>query len=208
MENLNFVLFISIAAPLTTMLFVCKDKTRALIAFFLSGTVACLFSGEVVGLIAKSSDFTLEYIIVNFTPFFEELCKMVPTLFYAIIFCPKKQQLFECSFAIGAGFAVQENAFILTSFSDFASLSFAIARGFGAGMLHVVCTLGVSYGISFVRKRRKFFAPYTMALLTAAVAYHSAYNQFLQSRYAEYAIMLPMLTFVLIVFMMKKQKLL
>ena len=206
MENLNFVLFISIAAPLTMMLLICKDRTRALIAFFLSGTVACLFSGEVVGLIAKSSDFTLGYITTNFTPFCEELCKMAPILFYALVFRPKKQQLFECSFAVGAGFAVQENAFILASASNSVSLLLAIVRGFGAGMLHVVCTLGVSYGISFIRKRRKLFAPYTLALLTASVAYHSAYNQLLQSRFAGYAIVLPMLTFALIVFMMKRQK--
>ena len=206
MENLNFVLFISIATPLTMMLFVCKDRTRALIVSFLTGMVTCLFSGEVAGLIAKGTDFSTAYIVTNFTPLFEELCKLAPILFYVLVFRPNKQQLIEYSLAVGAGFAVQENAYILALPTTEASLLLAIVRGFGAGMLHAVSTLGTGYGIGFIRNRRKFFAPYTMALLTAAVAYHVAYIQLLQSPYEKIAITLPMLTFALIVVMMKRQK--
>lgn len=59
MENLNFIIFISIATPLSMMLFVCKEKVRGFITFFLIGMTACLFSGELAGVIVINLAFLL-----------------------------------------------------------------------------------------------------------------------------------------------------
>lgn len=111
----------------------------------------------------------------------EEFCKAIPIVFFALVIQPKKQVLLECAFAVGVGFAVQENAYILARYSTDASLFLAIIRGFGAGILHGECALGVGYGMSFFNTRRRMTIPCTTALLAASVVYHSIYNVLLQA---------------------------
>ncbi len=202
MENFNLILFISIATPLLMMLFVCEGKTRNFVIFFLIGMSACLFSGEVVGAIIKAADFSDEYTVTNITPVLEETCKLIPIVFFAAVLKPKKQVLLECAFAVGTGFAVQENAYILAMALGDVSIFIAIIRGFGASMVHVVSTLGIGYGMSFINKRRKLSVPLTTALFAAAVTWHSIYNQLIQT-YGAVISILPMIIFIQILWQMK-----
>ena len=203
MENLNFILYISIAAPLSMMLFVCKEKLRRFIIFFLTGMTACVFSGEIVGVIINKLNISLEYVVTNITPVLEEVCKAIPIVFFALVLQPKRQVLLECAFAVGVGFAVQENAYILANYSTDASLILAIVRGFGAGILHGTCALGVGYGMSFFYTRRKMAVPCTTALLTATVVYHSIYNMLLLT-YGSITAVITVPVFVGIVISIKK----
>ncbi|MBQ0101201.1 MAG: PrsW family intramembrane metalloprotease, partial [Firmicutes bacterium] len=150
MGNLNLILFISFAAPLLMTLFVCKGKARTLLAFLFMGTVVCLFCGEFSTIVMRALPFGRKYFTSNFTPFFEELFKALPILVYAFLFKPKKRTLLECSLLVGVGFAVLENAFILGGAASSVSVTTALIRGFGAGMMHGVCTLAVGYGMTFV----------------------------------------------------------
>ena len=196
MGNLNLILFISFAAPLLMTLFVCRGKARTLLLFLFLGTVVCLFCGEFSAIIMKLLPYDRQYFTSNFTPLFEELFKALPILVYAFLYQPKRRTLLECSVLVGVGFAVLENAFILGGAADSVSVTNALIRGFGAGMMHGVCTLAVGYGMSFVHTKRKLFYTGTTALLAAAVIYHSVYNTLVQSAHPSVGFLLPLVTFI------------
>ena len=204
MGNLNLILFISFAAPLLMTLFVCKGKARTLLLFLFLGTVVCLFCGEFSAIIMGLLPFDRRYFTSNFTPLFEEVFKALPILFYAFLYQPKKRTLLECSILVGVGFAVLENAFILGGAAATVSVTSALIRGFGAGMMHGVCTLAVGYGMTFVHIRRKLFYTGTTALLAVATIYHSIYNTLVQSDLQFVGFLLPMLTFVPVLILLNR----
>ena len=208
MENLNLILFISIAAPLAMMLFIYKGNSRTSLLFLLLGVAVCLFCGEFSGLVMKLTPFSRSYYTENFTPLFEEVFKAIPILVYAFLYQPKRQQLLESAIGVGVGFAVLENAFILAGNVGLVSIPLALVRGFCSGMMHGVCTLAVGYGMTFVNTRRKLFYTGTVALLTAAVIYHSVYNTLVVSQYAFVGYLLPACTFLPLVAVLIRKKVL
>ena len=196
MGNLNLILFVSFAAPLIMTLLTCKGKSRTLLTFLFVGTVVCLFCGEFSAMIMEMLPLDKKQYTNNFTPLFEEVFKALPILVYAFMYKPKKRTLLECSVLVGVGFAVLENAFILGGAAQVVSVTDALVRGFGAGMMHCVCTLAVGYGMTFVKTKRKLFYTGTTALLAAAVTYHSIYNTLVQSEHQLIGFILPVLTFI------------
>ena len=206
MGNLNLILFISFAGPLVMTLFVCRGKARTLLLFLLIGLVVCLFCGEMNTIIMNMLSCDRRVFTRNFTPLIEEVCKALPILAYVFLYRPDRRTLLECSLLVGVGFAVQENALILSGMAGTVSLSLALIRGFAAGISHGLTTLAVGYGMSFVHTRRKLFATGTLALLSAAVIEHSLYNTLVQSEHELVGFLLPVLTFIPVIILLKKTK--
>lgn len=204
MGNLNLILFISFAAPLLVTLLVCRDKARTLLMFLFMGMVVCLFCGEFSGAIMNLLPFDYKYYTSNFTPLFEEIFKAIPILVYVFLYKPKKRTILECSVLVGVGFAVLENAFILGGMASAVSITDALIRGFGAGMMHCLSTFMVGYGMTFVHIKRKLFYTGTTALLAVATVYHSVYNTLVQSDHQLVGFLLPVLTFVPIMILLSK----
>ena len=206
MDNLNLTLFISFAGPLAIALFVCRGKARTLILFLLIGMVACLFCGELNTIIMNMLPYDQPVFARNFTPLIEEVCKALPILVYAFLYKPKRRMLLECSVLVGVGFAVQENAFVLVDMVDTAPLIFMMNRGFVGGIMHTLTTLAVGYGVSFVNTKRKLFYTGTAALLTTAIVYHSVCNTLMQSDHQLVCLLLPIVTFFIVLVLRKKRK--
>lgn len=208
MGNLNLILCISIIAPLAMMLFVYKGRSRVSLLFLLIGVLVCLFCGELDGIIVRKVSCSQLWFKCNVTPLVEEIFKALPIFVYAFLFRPKKQTLLESSIAVGVGFAVLENAFILASSVGAVSIPLALIRGFGAGMMHGISTLAVGYGMTFIHSRRKLFYTGTTALLAVAVVYHSIYNTLVQSDLQWIGFILPIMTFVPLIVVLRKKKVL
>ena len=195
MENLIYILFISVFVPILLMAFLIEKKSRLPISFVLVGIFISVFVAEINGLLRNlilidSFEFT---IIV--TPITEEILKAIPILIYAMLISDKKETLFTASMATGIGFAVLENAFYLLNDSSFNMMD-AIIRAFGTGLMHGMCTLLVGVGISFAKKRRKIFVVGTFALLSTAITYHGLYNMLVQSPYEVVGFLLPIITYI------------
>lgn len=206
MENLSLLLFLSVAVPLGMMLFVCKERTRLFLGFFLTGTVVALFCGELNGFIKPLLPFSGQYYSINIAPIVEEFCKGLPILFFAFAWKPERQTLLAVSVAVGIGFAVLENAFVFASSTVSIPIVTALLRAFGAGMMHGICTLAVGYGMSYVHERRKIFFSGTVALLAAAIVYHSIYNNFVISGHTIEGVILPTVSFIPTVLIRRVQK--
>ena len=185
-----------------------EKKARLPVIFILVGIFASVFASEVNGMLEGMLDMDKYRMTVIVTPVTEELFKMLPILYYAVVISDKKENLFTASMATGIGFAILENAFYLINSSNFTMLS-AVIRAFGAGLMHGMCTLLVGVGISFVKKKRKLFAVGTFGLLSTAIVYHGIYNILIQSKYSIIGACLPIATYIPFLIwrlMLKKRK--
>lgn len=204
MGSLILILFVCIVTPMTMMLVIFRGNSRTLLLFLLSGIYICLMASEVNALVLSLSGLPVPYLTVNVTPIVEEVLKTVPVLAYTCLYRPKRQQLLEYSLAVGIGFAVLENAYILAGSADQVTILWAVVRGFGAGMMHGLCTMMVGFGLSLIHLKMKLFMTGTFALMALAMVYHSIYNSIVQSAYSHFGILMPTLTFLVLSFYIKR----
>ena len=195
MDNIIYILFVSVAIPIMLMALLVEKKSRFPIIFVLIGIFVSVFASEVNGLLSQVLDMDMYSVTVIVTPVSEELLKALPILYYALVISDKRERLFTASMATGIGFAVLENAFYLLNYPNFSMLS-AVIRAFGAGLMHGMCTLLIGVGISFVKKKRKLFAVGTFGLLSTAIVYHGIYNILIQSEYSIIGALLPVATYI------------
>ena len=195
MENLIYILFISVFVPIFLMALLIEKKARLPISFVLVGIFVSVFAAEINGVFRTFLFMdTFEFTTVV-TPITEEILKALPIFIYATMISDKKETLFTASMATGIGFAVLENAFYLLNDPSFNMMD-AIIRAFGTGLMHGMCTLLVGVGISFVKKKSKIFLVGTVALLSTAITYHGIYNMLVQSDYQVIGFLLPILTYI------------
>ena len=208
MDNLIYILFVSVFVPILLMAFLIEKKARQPIIFVLVGIFISVVAAEINGLLHSLLAMSTYELIIIVTPITEEILKAVPIFMYATLIGAKKESIFTASMAVGIGFAVLENAYYLLNDSSF-NMFDAIIRAFGAGLMHGMCTLLVGVGISFVKKRSKTFAVGSFALLSTAITYHGIYNMLVQSDYMIIGFLLPISTYIPFViwrFKLKKNK--
>ena len=195
MDNIIYILFVSISVPILLMALLVEKKARLPITFMMIGIFVSVFASEVNGLLSQVLPMDLYAVTTIVTPVTEEILKALPVLYYAMLISDKKENLFTASMATGIGFALLENAFYLLNYPNFSMVS-AVIRAFGAGLMHGMCTLLVGVGISFVKKKRKLFAVGTFGLLSTAIVYHGVYNILIQSKYSMVGALLPIVTYI------------
>ena len=195
MDNMIYILFISISIPLLLMALLMEKKARLPILFMIIGIFVSVFASEVNGLLSNLLSMDTYSMTVIVTPVSEELLKALPVLYYAVVISDKRERLFTASMAIGIGFALLENAYFLLNSDNF-TIIIAIIRAFGAGLMHGMCTLLVGVGISFVKKKRKMFAVGIFGLLSTAIVYHGIYNILIQSKFSTVGALIPIVTYI------------
>ena len=206
MENLIYILFVSIFVPILLMACLIEKKARQPIIFVLIGIFVSVFAAEINGLLCALLPMDTFEITIIVTPITEEILKAIPILVFATVLVAKKEAVFTASMAVGIGFAVLENAFYLLNDASFNMID-AVIRAFGAGLMHGMCTLLVGVGISFVKKKSKLFLVGTFALLSTAITYHGIYNMLVQSDYQVIGFLLPISTYIpFVVWRIKKKK--
>ncbi len=193
MESINIL--ISISIPMLLMCTVLKGRSRKLIIFLLLGVLAAILSGFINSFILAKMQFDRFYLTVNISPIIEETIKAIPILIFAFAFKPERQALLESAISCGLGFAMYENIFLLLQTANL-SLSLAVLRGFGAGLMHSICTLTVAFGVSFMARHRGWFISGTVALLATSMTFHSLYNILIQSNVAVLGVVLPMCAYI------------
>ena len=200
MENLIYILYICMVVPLLLSLPLIHKTSRRIMVFIIIGISSALFISEVNGLFLKHMDYDTMYVTTTITPVTEEIIKAIPILIYAFIISDNRQKLIGSSFALGIGFALFENTYILINSMDTVSIEWAVIRGFSTALMHGVCTAAVGYGMSFVKKKKKLFYCGTFSLLMMAVIYHGIFNMLVQSEDLKYfGFVLPMATYIPII---------
>ena len=207
MDNITYVLYICFLIPMALSLFIMQKKSRLTVAFILIGTTVCLLASEVNNHVYLSINRDMLYFTTTVSPVTEELLKALPILLYALFISDDRQRLAQSAFAIGLGFAILENMIMITQNLYSIDIKWAVMRGFGASLMHSICTVTVGIGISFVRKKKKLFYCGTLSLLMLAVTYHSIYNTLVMSPHKYFGILLPICTYIpLLIFSFKRKK--
>lgn len=128
----------------------------------------------------------------------EEAAKLLPLLFYLLVFEPEPEKIRPAVLTVAAGFATFENICYLIQHGA-ENLSFLLIRGFGTGAMHILCGAIVGCGLLYVWRQGWLKAAGTCGLLGAAVVFHGIYNLLIAcgglGQYVAY--ILPVLTVIL-----------
>ena len=195
MDNLVYILFICLVAPLLFMVLMLRKRSRLLVGYMLIGIFVSLFASELNTILLGFFGGDMLYVTTTITPVSEEIAKALPILFYAIVFSNHRDRVMPIAFATGVGFAMFENMVILVQNIESVTVGWAIIRGFSTALMHAVCTVVVGFGICFVKKRKKLFYCGTFALLALAMIYHGIFNMLVQSDYKYLGFFLPAITY-------------
>ena len=150
--------------------------------------------------------FDMPYVTTTVTPATEEIIKAIPVLVYVFVISDNREKLLSSSFALGIGFALFENTYILINSVETVSIEWAFVRGFATALMHGICTAAVGFGMSFVKKKKKLFYCGTFALLMLAIIYHGIFNMLVQSSNLKYfGFVLPLATYIPIVAVLIKK---
>lgn len=167
--------FVCLAIPLILSLFFTGRRARRFPLFLVLGMLMCMLSAYV-------SSFFMEYYRVDpvtaaieIAPVCEEVMKLLPLLFYLLIFEPKPRALPTAAIAIAVGFATFENACYLTE-NGAEDLMLLLIRGVSAGAVHILCGILCGFGISYVFRRRWLALTGTVGILGFCVVLHAIYN--------------------------------
>lgn len=198
MGNINLMLFICLFIPMSMMLYIFKGQSRLICGFLLIGMFVCVFSGEINGLIMRIYDLDITNVSINIAPLVEEILKAFPIILTSLLYKPTKQQIGEYALSVGVGFATLENISILIS-SETISFMYAFLRAIGAGMMHGICTLLIGMVMRNIVTKKKIIVSGTLAALSVSVIYHSIYNMLVLSEYIIVGVILPIVTFAIII---------
>ena len=170
-ENILFC----ISIPLLLTAIYTRGAARRSISAFLVGMVTCLLSSYISGYLTLLTGMELNASAVYISPTTEEIMKLLPLLFFLLVFRPGEMTLVTFAISLGAGFATFENCcYLLATGSE--SLAFTLVRGLAVGVMHIVCMLAMSLSLIMVRRYRVFSFSTVVGCLSLSVVFHALYN--------------------------------
>lgn len=167
--------FVCIAAPLFVAALCAGKKHLNFFLFSLAGMLTCLLSAYVNTFFAALLNATALDATAEIAPVVEEVMKLLPLLFYLLVFEPEREHIKSAVLTTAAGFATFENICYLIQHGA-ENLGFLLIRGFGTGAMHIVCGAIVGSGLLFVWRRGWLTVAGTCGLLGTAVVFHGVYN--------------------------------
>ena len=199
MDNVIYVLFVCVVAPITFLIFLLEGRSRLIVGYMLIGIFISLFASEINTLVLEAcgkEGLDKLYVTTTITPAIEEISKALPILIFAFLISDDRSKLLPISLALGIGFGFFENTVILVQNLGQVTLAWAAARGCSTALMHGICTMMIGFGMSFIRKRKRLFYCGTFALLTAAIIYHGIYNMLVQTDLRAIGFALPIVCYL------------
>ena len=168
-------IFICLTAPLLVAFLCTRGMGRKMMLFVLGGMSMCLLSSYINTYAATV--YGTDYITASIAiaPVVEETMKLLPILFFLLVFEPSIEHIPAFVIAVATGFATFENVCFLAQ-NGSSQLTNLLIRGFGTGVMHVTCGVIISVGLITFWGKRWLRAAGTLGLLSAAITYHGIYN--------------------------------
>lgn len=168
-------IFICITVPLLISLFFIKGKQRSFTMFICIGMSICMASAYVNSFFMTMYGADAVSTAIQIAPVCEEIMKLLPLLFFILIFEPRPGEIIPAAIAIAAGFATFENVCYLSE-NGAGDIALLLVRGVSAGALHILCGIAMGYGIAYVFKQHWLAAAGTLGILGANIVFHAIYN--------------------------------
>ena len=164
-----------IAIPLAIALMFLKGGTRRIFISLLVGMVTCLTAAYIGGFIQVASGMEMQKVSVYLSPIVEEIMKLLPVMFYLLLYEPKDREILHTAVGIGAGFATFENCCYVLSASA-SSLPYVLIRGFAAGVMHIISMVALAMGFQLLKRYKIFKVSGIMGATSLAMTFHALYN--------------------------------
>ena len=168
-------IFLCMASPLLVAA-LCMGR-RQLRRFLLSiaGMGVCLLSAYINTFLAAVYQADALASVAEIAPVVEEVMKLLPLVFYLLVFEPEGEKIKSAAVTIALSFAIFENVcYLIQNGADRFSLIFF--RGFGTGAMHVLCGMIVGGGLAYAWQQTWLKIAGTCGLLGAAITLHAIYN--------------------------------
>lgn len=174
---MNYIenIFVCLVAPLLITIVWTRGKTRRMMSFLILGMLSCLLSSYVSTFIATSQGADQLAASLEFAPFVEEVMKLIPVVFYLMVYGPELSDAADGTLMVAVGFATFENVcFLVGNGAD--SIWHLLIRGFGTATVHVVCALFIALGIYRLWDSEWLRFAGGLALLAVAITFHGIFN--------------------------------
>ena len=168
-------IFICMASPLLIAALCMGKRQTKFFLFCLAGIGACLLSAYINTFLAALYGADTFGATAEIAPVVEEVMKLLPLLFYLLVFEPKAEQIKIAAVITALSFATFENVCYLIQ-NGAGHFSFIFFRGIGTGAMHVICGAIVGGGLAYVWRRTWLKIAGTCGLLGAAITFHAIYN--------------------------------
>lgn len=168
-------IFVCLAGPLLITTLVVGGKLRLCFTFTAVGMGVCLLAAYINTFYAQLYHADAMTAAVEIAPVVEEILKLLPVLFFIVIFEPNLNDAGIAIICLSVGFATFENTCFLIE-TGTSNLSYLIVRGFAVGSMHIVCGAIVGYGMLHIWRYPWLKLAGTMGLLCAAITFHAIYN--------------------------------
>jgi len=168
-------ILLCIAIPLLLAVFYTRGATRRFLLSLLIGMVICLLSSYISGFLTLLTDMQMDDSVLYISPIVEEIMKLLPLIFCALVFRPGELAFATFAIGTGIGFATFENCCYLLA-SGSVSLGFTLVRGLAVGVMHVVCMTALSLSLIMVRRYHAFTLSAVAGTLSLSVLFHALYN--------------------------------
>ena len=143
--------------------------------FCIAGMGVCLLSAYINTFLAAVCQADALAATAEIAPVVEEMMKLLPLVFYLLVFEPEGDKIKPAAITVALAFATFENVcYLIQNGAD--RFSFIFFRGFGTGAMHVLCGLIVGGGLAYTWQRTWLKIAGTCGLLGAAITLHAIYN--------------------------------
>lgn len=168
-------IFVCIAAPLLVAALCMGRRSLRFFLFAFAGMGACLIASYLNTFFVALYGATAFNATAEIAPVVEEVTKLLPLLFYLLVFEPATEKILPAVITLAASFATFENICYLIEHGA-ERVGFLLIRGFGTGAMHIVCGAIIGFGLVYVWQRGWLRLAGTCGLLGTAVIFHGTYN--------------------------------
>ena len=168
-------IFICMVSPLLVAALCMGRRQLRFFLFCIAGMGVCLLSAYINTFLAAVCQADALAATAEIAPVVEEMMKLLPLVFYLLVFEPEGDKIKPAAITIALAFATFENVCYLTE-NGAADFRFLLIRGIAAGALHILCGVLSGFGVSQVFCRRWLAVTGTAGILGACTGFHAIYN--------------------------------
>ena len=168
-------IFICMVSPLLVAALCMGRRQLRFFLFCIAGMGVCLLSAYINTFLAAVCQADALAATAEIAPVVEEMMKLLPLVFYLLVFEPEGDKIKAAAITVALAFATFENVcYLIQNGAD--RFFFIFFRGFGTGAMHVLCGLIVGGGLAYAWQRTWLKIAGTWGLLGAAITLHAVYN--------------------------------
>ena len=170
-------IFLCMVSPLLVAALCMGRRQLRFFLFCIAGMGVCLLSAYINTFLAAVCQADALAATAEIAPVVEELMKLLPLVFYLLVFEPEGDKIKAAAITVALAFATFENVcYLIQNGAD--RFSFIFFRGFGTGAMHVLCGLIVGGGLAYTWRRTWLKIAGTCGLLGAAITVALAFATF------------------------------